>query len=194
MGYLDLMNALRDKGEEKAATLWLHVEAEAQRLRAEAANRVEATKVEQARAQVRAQASLTKGIRMEAERTERHMWSAAKSQLAERCYQLARQSLADLRNPENDRVLRALADELPEEAWEEVRVHPVDRDRAVRLFPGARVLTDPDISGGLEVVGRKGRLRVRNTLDKRLERAWPDLLPAILCKVEEEVKAGEPSA
>jgi V/A-type H+-transporting ATPase subunit E len=194
MSYLDLMNALRDKGEEKAATLWLHVEAEAQRIRTEAANQIEATKVDQARAHARTQESITKGIRMEAARSQREMWSAAKSRVAERCYQLARQSLSASRNPDDDGLFRALADELPEEAWEEVRVHPVDRDRAARRFPGARVVTDPDISGGLEVVGRGGRLRIRNTLEKRLERAWPDLLPAIVHEIEGEVKDVEPSA
>ncbi len=194
MSYIDLMNALREKGEEKAATLWLHVEAEAQRMRTEAANRIEGTKADCARALVREQASLIKGVRIEAERTARNLWSGAKSQLAERCYQLARRALADLRNPDGGRVLRPLADELPEEAWEEVRVHPLDHDAAARLFPGARVVTDSGISGGLEVVGRGGRLRICNTLDKRLERAWPDLLPGIVGKIEGEVKAGESSA
>ncbi len=194
MGYLDLINALRDKGEEKAATLWLHVEAEAQRIRAEAANRIAAAKAERARVRVGADASVTRGIRMAAERREREMWSVAKSRLVERCYQLARRSLAHLRSSGDDQVFRALADELPEETWEEIRVHPLDRDRAARVFPAARVVTDSNISGGFEAVGRNGRVRIRNTLDTRLVRAWPDLLPGIVRRIEDEVKEGEPSA
>ena len=41
-------------------------------------------------------------------------------------------------------------------------------------------MADPAITGGLKVMGGDGRLTVSNTLETRLERAWPDLLPAMV--------------
>jgi V/A-type H+-transporting ATPase subunit E len=32
----------------------------------------------------------------------------------------------------------------------------------------------------MEVIAEGGRVRVDNTLEKRLERAWPELLPRLL--------------
>ena len=77
-----------------------------------------------------------------------------------------------------------LACELPERGWQCVRVNPADADAAARRFPGAVVETDPGISGGMEVECEDGRVRISNTLEARLEAAWPDLLPRLIAELE----------
>lgn len=63
-----------------------------------------------------------------------------------------------------------------------MRVNPADGERAAVLFPGARIETDPAISGGMEAITEGGRMRVVNTLEKRLARGWPDILPHLLAE------------
>jgi vacuolar-type H+-ATPase subunit E/Vma4 len=45
------------------------------------------------------------------------------------------------------------------------------------------VVADPAITGGLVAVTADGSLTVVNTLDSRLERCWPDLLPHLIAEL-----------
>jgi len=85
-------------------------------------------------------------------------------------------------------VFSRLAAELPPIAWETLRVNPADAEVATRLFPRARIVPDSAICGGMEALAEEGRIRVINTLEKRLERVWPELLPALIEETEQCVK------
>jgi V/A-type H+-transporting ATPase subunit E len=64
------------------------------------------------------------------------------------------------------------------------------------MFPDAEVIADESISGGLDAATAGGRIRVVNTFEKRLERAWPILLPEMIRAVYHEAvdhgSAGNP--
>lgn len=100
--------------------------------------------------------------------------------LAGRLLALARAELPDLAAGSRADLFDVLARELPPCRWQSVRVNPADADLATRRFPGASIETDPAVSGGLEAACGEGRIAVSNTLETRLDIAWPDLLPGLL--------------
>ena len=126
-------------------------------------------------------------ILAEAERQAALIKLEAEQALAGRLYTLAHGTLARLRDDHYAELFAALVAELLPCRWETVRVNPADSELAQASFPGAAIETDDGITGGMEVSAEGGRVRVDNTLDKRLERAWPELLPRLLNAVPEKV-------
>jgi len=100
--------------------------------------------------------------------------------LAARLRELAESELAALGKRGGAALFEALADEPPARDWQTVRVNPAQAKAARARFPDAEVEIDESVSGGLEVSAEDGRLRVDNTLEARLENAWPDLLPGLV--------------
>ncbi len=100
---------------------------------------------------------------------------SAYQELLDRIYRIARSSLASLRDEGYADVFSALAAELPALPWSSVRVNPADVERAGKHFPGTQIIDDNTISGGMEVMTADGRVKVINTFEKRLERAWEDM-------------------
>jgi V/A-type H+-transporting ATPase subunit E len=101
-------------------------------------------------------------------------------ELSERLSRLATSLLPQFREQQYRELFEALVRELPPYAWETVRVNPEDTAMAGRYFPEAKIVPDTRISGGMEVDGDGGRIRIVNTLEKRLERGWPELLPDLI--------------
>lgn len=187
MGYRELMEALSLEGEERIAALRREGEAEEERLRGEAAERLRLRGEEYARRTRGACAEASREILAAAEREGALLRLAAEAALAERLLAVARGSLTLLGEGESRELFGFLARELPPVPWERVRVNPADEEEARRLFPGVEVVVDPSLAGGLETVGAGGGLRVDNTLEKRLERGWPELLPRLAADVRREV-------
>jgi V/A-type H+-transporting ATPase subunit E len=106
------------------------------------------------------------------------------AKLAERLQEVARRLLPRLRTADYLALFDWLVAELPPADWASVRVNPADGELAAAAFPATRLVVDPAIAGGLEVLAEEGRIQVTNTLEKRLERAWPGLLPALLGDLE----------
>lgn len=121
--------------------------------------------------------------RAEAVLKAREASAAAAVRLADRLLGLARAELPGLAAASRGRIFAALARELPPCQWQRVRVNPADEKRAAEYFPDAAVETDPAISGGMEVTRDDDRIAVSNTLETRLETAWPDLLPGMLAEI-----------
>lgn len=190
MGYRELVEALRVEGEEKAAALRRNAEEEEGRLKEEAAKRLRLLREEYARRTDGARAAAAREVLAVAERKARLLRLAAQEALAERLLRVARDSLSLVRERGGDELFASLARELPPIVWEEVRVNPADEESARRFFPGAEVVTDDAIAGGMEVVGEEGGLRVVNTLEKRLERGWPELLPLLAADIYREAGDG----
>ncbi len=183
MGYEELLAALRAEGERKAAMIREKTAAEAARLRAKAADGLVLLKEKYRQELAREIAAQDSAIIAEAEREARRIQLAAEEKLAERLFELARRLLPRLRNGGYPAVFARLAAELPPDAWEEVRVNPADAELAAALFPAARIVTDAVICGGLEGLADGGRVQIVNTLEKRLERGWPELLPLLLGEI-----------
>lgn len=180
MGSEELLAALRSEAEEKTRIIKLDADAEAARLKDEAAARLARLGVTFQQEQARTIAAENSAILAEAGRTARRTRLAAAEKLAERLYKLAHGLLPRLRGQDYPRVFNRLAAELPPLQWEALRVNPMDAELAAHLFPTAEIVPDTAISGGMEALADGGRIRIINTLEKRLERGWPELLPVLI--------------
>lgn len=186
MGYRELIDSLRRGGEEKVQAIRQATEAEAARIEAEHAARIEALRDAYARRQQAAMAAQARDLLAEAEREGGMVRLEAENVLAGRLYLVARALLAELREQEGAGLFAALAAELLPCQWETVRVNPADAELAKVRFPQARIESDDGITGGLEVAAEGGRVRIDNTLEKRLERGWPELLPRLMNAITAE--------
>lgn len=175
--------SLRSGGDEKLMAIRAEAEQEAERVRAEAARRIEALRDEHARKHAAEAAKQAGALLAEANGTVRTIGLRAERALAERLYGLARASLHSLRNIGYRDVFTGYVRELPRFTWKTVRVNPGDVALAREQFPGAEVLAEPGIIGGLEAASEGDRVRVVNTLEKRLERMWEEMLPDIMKEV-----------
>jgi V/A-type H+-transporting ATPase subunit E len=188
MSYEELLAALRQEADEKVEMLWRETKAEAERAREEAAVGFERTRSESLSRQAAMIGETTRDILAEAERKARQVRLAALRELSARLSELATTLLAELRDRPYEGLFEALVGELPSYPWETASVNPADVERASMFFPEAKIVADKAISGGLEVTGDKGRICVNNTLEKRLERAWPELLPEMMRAVYREIE------
>jgi vacuolar-type H+-ATPase subunit E/Vma4 len=187
MSHEALIAALREKGKKKAGELWHEAEGEAERARAEALETFEKLRAQKAHEASLANRLLVDNIIREAEGESRRRLAAAKGRLAQRLYAVAMQILPRFREQDYSDTFSAIAAELPEGPWEEVRVNPQDSLLARKIFPAAQVVPDPSIAGGMDAVRGNSGFRVINTLGKRLERAWADILPECFKTIESEV-------
>jgi V/A-type H+-transporting ATPase subunit E len=186
MSRQELIESLRRRGEEQVREIWRQAEAEARRLRTAAEQRLEREREAASRRRSAAATESARLVQLEAERRARQLLAEAKRAVAERLNREAKAALGTLRDEENERLFAVLAAELPPGDWREVTVCPADAARAAQRFPQARIISDPAVGGGLEATAAGGRIRVVNTLERRLERAWDDLLPLLLQEVLRE--------
>ncbi|MEJ2192847.1 MAG: V-type ATP synthase subunit E family protein [Nitrospirota bacterium] len=180
MGKKELIESLEREAGEKVHSLWEEAEKEAEALRAESRERLKrlGEELDASRAQRKAE-SESRALG-EASGRVRDLTLDAESEAEARLREAAVSLLEGLRGKGYARTFRALAREVPEFAWERVTVNPRDAETARELFPRAEVATDQGITGGLRAEAREGRILVDNTFEKRLERAWDGLLPALM--------------
>ena len=179
MGRAELIASLYREGEQKAREIWRQAEAEATRLEADGERTLKQKQTEAESFQARLIANEQRPVLRAGERKARSIQAKAKEELARELYRLARACL-DQAPEKDDQLFAALVAELPSLRWQRVRVNPADRIRAERYFPRTELIPDPEIFGGMEVIDESGRIRVDNSLQKRLERAWPEILPGLL--------------
>ncbi|WP_129128331.1 V-type ATP synthase subunit E [Geomonas oryzae] len=189
MGTEELLAALRLEGEREAREIRDRGEASAQRLREEAQERLALVRQAHRReleAQVRSELQRCDAA---ARRAARLILLKGYDGLARRLWDISVELLPALRDEGYPELFKRLAAELPQREWRMVRVNPQDADLAAGLFPDADIVADREISGGLVAVSPGEELQVINTLEKRLERGWPELLPMILKEVEVDADA-----
>jgi V/A-type H+-transporting ATPase subunit E len=114
----------------------------------------------------------------------------AENTLSGALFNAAAGSLPRLRDDRYGRVFEQIVQELPALAWQNVRVNPADIGLAKKHFPDAEIIQDASISGGVDATAEGGAIRVVNTLEKRLERAWREMLPLLIKNVYQEVSDG----
>ena len=191
MGYQELIAALHQDGEAQVETIRRENDAAAEQIRAETSARLQQLRSDSDRKLAAAIATETKGRLAAAAQRVRMIRLAAERELAQRLFALAQRSLKLVAAQDGESLFVSLAAELPPGGWEEIKVNPLAVEVARRLFPEAEILTDASISGGLEVSRGGGTLRIVNTLEKRLERGWPEILPLLLQEVcQETVRDG----
>lgn len=182
MSYRELIDALQRECEEKVRKIWQEAEAEAERVRADASKRIEEAREGRDKSQSSALKVMTESILSESSGRARVSRLVAEKELSDRLYGIALNSLHHLRGEGYKDIFSMLVNELPQCNWGEVKVNPQDRVFAKTFFPEDEVVTDPAVTGGLEVTGKEG-LRVVNTLEKRLERIWSEILPEMTGEV-----------
>lgn len=180
MGYRELIDALRKEGEEKIRDIWQAAEGEAKRVREEAFKRIEKMKEEYNDLYSSTVRRQTENIILEAVKRERRIKASIEKELSDRLYNIALKSLYLLRDKRYGDVFDALFQELPKKSWKTVRVNLEDEEFARRYFPDSEIILDSRITGGLEVTGMDGMIRIVNTFEKRLERVWMEIVPEII--------------
>jgi len=116
----------------------------------------------------------------------------AEKALSDRLFAITRSSLPLLRENNYPAVFEKLARELPSFVWKLVRVNPADVSMARKYFPDAEIAPVETISGGMDVALADGTIRIINTFEKRLERAWGEMLPVLVKDIYREVSDGSP--
>jgi V/A-type H+-transporting ATPase subunit E len=187
MGYRELTTELRREAEEKIGEYRQRAEDEALRAREEALVEMERMRNESARKQASAVEETVRGILSDAERKVLEMRLAGMRDLSGRLYDVAVSLLTGLREYRYEELFAALFRELPDFAWRTVKVNPADLEMARRQFPEAEITADAGICGGMEVFSEEGRVCIANTLEKRLERGWPELLPDLIAAAYREI-------
>lgn len=185
-----LIKDLQAKGEEKIATVWREARAEAERFRAEQQQRLAGEHDRCYLAEREVRQSVQRRRTMAARRQGEALVTKAEQELQDRLFKLALDLLDGGWPGGRQQLLTRLAGELPPFDWGRIRVNPADRDITANLFPGAEIVTDPEISGGLEATSRDGGITVDNTLSTRLLRAWPRLVPELLREAKRDVATG----
>lgn len=187
MGQAELEAALRRAGDEKARQIWAKAEAELEKLRSEQLVSLKHEQQDAARALDKQISDFGVARRNAAEFRALESRLRAETVLAERLYHLAQQQLEDLAGNGGDALFESLADEIPDHHWTQVQVNSRDLHLARTRFPQAEIEACDDIVAGLIVRAQQGRLQIENTLGKRLQHIWPDLLPQLLKELKVEL-------
>jgi len=189
-----LLDDLRRKAAEDAEAVWRDAKAQAEKARFDAAREIEEQRTSVSAEVAAAARRVEEAATAEAERKAREIHVTAATALADRLHGLARAELGRFREQGAERLFAALVAELPPLRWQRVRVNPADQQLAHAQFPEARVECDASIAGGMAVEAEEGRIRVSNTLETRLDTAWPDILPGLIAGILQESPGHRPPA
>ncbi len=185
-----MIDSLRKAADDRVRLLWQDAESEAGKARAETARRLEQLRSEVARTEAATARERNAQAVTEANSRARVIRLSAEKALADRLQSAAAASLRRLRGNGYEAVFGQLARELPPLPWRTVRVNPDDVALAQKLFPQANVVPDPRIAGGLDVTTDDNGIRIVNTFEKRLERAWSEMLPGLIKEAYREASDG----
>lgn len=185
MGYQELIESLRQKAQSRIEELQKEAEKEVEDYRERAFSEFEAYRQEYLNSVKREAESEVSSILLEAKEEAGIIKTLAMQRLSERLYRIAEKALSALRNKEYEGVFKRLVDELPSLRWSRLKVAPPDRELAERYFPEADIEADEEITGGIIVETEDGII-IDNSLEKRLERLWPEVLPEILKEIKIE--------
>ena len=186
MGRRELLEALQREGQETLAAVTGRKAAEEERLRAATAERIAALRQEHEQQRELLCSSRKRQLLAKAGREAALIRLRAEHALTLRLAERARSALPQLRGADAARLLRLLAAELPSQRWQTVWTAPDDTVLAATLFPAATILADPALTGGIKAATADNALTVDNTLETRLEKLWPDLLPQLVAELRED--------
>jgi vacuolar-type H+-ATPase subunit E/Vma4 len=193
LGHRELIESLRKEGEANISQLWSEVKAEAEKINAETARRIDVLREKYDEVREVEVSKHEQSILAGAKNRAHVIKLLAEKALSERFFPLAMLNLRELRDHAYKDVFAELVAGLPDMAWDNVRVNPQDLEMARGHFPDSNIIPDDNISGGLEVSREEGRVCIVDTFEKRLEKAWEDILPLLINEVYKEVSAHEPS-
>lgn len=190
MSCKELINSLKKAADERVLVIRKEAEQEADAARADVARRLQQRRDEAKKKESEMLRDAIARALSAAENRAREIRLMAEKELSSRLEAAAASSLSALRNGGYEIAFGKMARELPALAWHAVRVNPEDVGLAKKYFPGAEIVPDRNITGGMDVSIQDGSIRVINTFEKRLERAWGDMLPLLIRGVYGEVSGG----
>jgi len=194
MSCKELIDSLKKAADERVLLMRQDAEREAGAAKADVARRLELRREEAKRKETAAQRDAIAQALSAANNRARELRLMAEKELSARLQAAATSSLAALRKADYEAAFGKLARELPSLAWHAVRVNPGDVALAGNYFPGAEIVPDRDITGGMDASTKDGSIRVINTFEKRLERAWSEMLPLLIRDVYREGPDGTPAS
>ncbi len=178
-----MIDDLRARGEQQIAAMRHQARKEIDGLRTEAAHRLAEAEIHCRLTADQSQETVRRKMAVTAQRQASAIATRAEQELNRRLYALAKALLNGLPGTKRAELFTRLAEEITAGDWQTITVHPEDTPAASRLFPQAEIVTDGGITGGLVTSRADGGITVINTLEKRLERLWPGLVPEIIREV-----------
>ena len=184
MGLEELLNTLKKKEQKQIDDIWQAAKNEAEKLRTQVAEAIaDITKVHADKLASACHKSM-RAIFLEAETRNLKKKLFAHQALDKALLNAAIIQLPDLRKQHYQEVFANLVEELPVRQWEKIIVNPKDLELAAKFFTVDTIHPEAAISGGFVAAGANGRIIVDNTFEKRLEKKWPYILPAIIAELE----------
>jgi vacuolar-type H+-ATPase subunit E/Vma4 len=185
MGRNELLEALQREGREKLAAISGQRAAEEERLSAEITMKIAVLRQEHETQRELLCSARKRQILTKAGREAALIRLRAEHALALRLHERARHSLPQLYADDAEQLFPLLAAELPAMPWQTIWTTPGDTAAAAALFPTATIVADPALADGIKAATAETTLTVDNTLETRLEKLWPDLLPQLLAELRE---------
>ena len=185
MGRRELLDALEREGQETMAAIADREAVEGERLRVAAEQRLAELRLEQEQLCDRQCRELQHKVMSKALREAALIRLRAEYALSLRLWDRALAAVMQLRPQNPEALLRSLAAELPPDQWLTVRVNSNSVAPAASCFPGAEIIADGAMSAGFKATTADGGLTVDNTLQTRLERLWPELLPRLMSELRQ---------
>ena len=180
MGCKELIESLREEGDRRIEAIRREAEAEAEKIKTETTHKIELMREESRRALSSETKNILIEVLSETDKQARMCKLSAEKNLVERLFSSALSSLGRLRNASYRDVFEAIERELPPLHWQTVSVNPKDIGMAKEIFPYAEIIQDAGITGGVIATAEDGKIRIVNTFEARLARAWGDLLPELI--------------
>ncbi len=184
MGRAELTLALKQKGESEARAIWTQAEAEAERYRQQKEQEAAGKRQHCSRQAEESSLEECRHVEWRVAKRVRRIRLQALQEIALRLEEIARAELPEFVAERRALLLSEAAASLPAAEWAQVTVHPHDVPQARKLFPGKRIATDDAITAGLIVATEAEAVRVDDSLLRRLERIWPELVGRMLAELE----------
>lgn len=191
MGESELKIALRREGDERVRDIWQVAEESVTKRRRELEVEMEQVRSEADRQLQLEVSRIRNSLLAQAQTRVMESRLHAEAAFEERLKLLTSQLLAELAGRNRDVLWQGLCAELPPAEWAIVTVSPLDQKLAARDFPMAEIELDDALDGGMVATSVGGVMRIDNSLNTRLSRAWPDLLPQLMSEVRRMVDEDE---
>ncbi|HET6516558.1 MAG TPA: V-type ATP synthase subunit E [Thermodesulfovibrionales bacterium] len=188
MGYRELIESLRKAADERVRSIWQEAETEAEKIRNEGTRKAAQVRDEYAAMEGTEAEATGSAVIFDALNRSRMYRLTSEKRLSDRLFALAASCLSPLRDEGYGENFEVIVKELPLFPWKTVRVNPRDVGLARENFPDAEIVSDEGITGGVDAETEEGKVRVIDTFEKRLERAWVEILPALTKEIYEEAE------
>jgi len=184
LGLEELISTLKKNEQKQIDDIWQTVQSEADALRKQVADEIAATTKKHTDQLASACQRSMRSIYSDTEIKTREKKLISYQALDQALRNTAVKKLPSLRQGSYSKVFADLVAELPQRKWENIVVNPADLEMAAKYFSADIIYPDEAISGGLIATTAEGRIIVDNSFEKRLERKWFQIFPAIITELE----------